>query len=100
MKFSIISVLLSLLTLFLSIKANLDILNDYLSADGKTQALFGFTELKYSSKYYFLIILLISLLLIRFAFKNKELYKFRYSAIFVLIVGGISIVVDFWKWFI
>lgn len=86
MKFSAISILLSLTTLFLSVKINFYILNDYLSTDGKSQALYGFIELKYLYKYYFLIISLFSLLFMVFAFKTKELKAFKYSAVFILIL--------------
>lgn len=33
---------------------NLEILNDYSSTDGKTQAFYGLIELKYLYKYYFI----------------------------------------------
>jgi len=100
MKFSIISILLSLITLSLSIKVNLAILKDYLLTDGKTQAFYGLIELKYSYKYYFLGISLISLLFFILAFKNKELNIFKYSATCILISGIISIFINFWKWFV
>lgn len=100
MKFSAISILLSLTTLFLSVKINFDILNDYLLTDGKSQALYGFIELKYSYKYYFLIISLFSLLFMVFAFKTKELKAFKYSAVFILILGISSVFIGFWKWLV
>lgn len=100
MKFSVISILLSLTTLFLSVKINLDILNDYLSTDGKSQALYGFIELKYLYKYYFLIISLLSLLFVVFSFKNKESKSLKYSAVFILILGVSSVFIGFWKWFV
>lgn len=100
MKFSAISILLSLTTLFLSVKINFDILNDYLSTDGKSQALYGFIELKYSYKYYFLIISLFSLLFMVFAFKTKELKAFKYSSVFILILGISSVFIGFWKWLV
>jgi len=75
-------------------------MNDYLSADGKTQAVFGLKEIKYSYKYYFLIISLISLLFLILSFKNKELNSFKYSAVFISVLGITSIFVGFWKWFI
>jgi len=46
MRLSIISIILSFTTIFISVKINFDIVNDYLSADGKSQALYGFIELK------------------------------------------------------
>ncbi|MCX8531971.1 hypothetical protein [Chryseobacterium luquanense] len=100
MKFSVISILLSLITILLSIKVNVNILNYYLSTDGKTQALFGLTELKYSYKYYFLIISLISSLFLFLAFKTKELKKFKYLGIFILSSGIASVFIGFWKWFV
>jgi len=100
MKFSVTSILLSFTTLLLSIKVNLTILKDYLSTDRKTQTLYGFLDLKYSYKYYFLIISFISLSFLILAFKNKELNTFKYSATYILMIGIISIFVSFWKWFI
>ncbi|OCK53116.1 hypothetical protein BA768_00735 [Chryseobacterium sp. CBo1] len=100
MKFSVTSILLSFTTLLLSIKVNLTILKDYWSTDGKTQALYGLLDLKYSYKYYFLIISFISLSFLILAFKNKELNTFKYSATCILMIGIISIFVSFWKWFI
>lgn len=100
MKFSVISILLSLTTLFLSVKINLDILNDYLSTDGKSQALYGFIEFKYLYKYCFLIISLLSLSFLVFSFKTKESKSFKYSAVFILILGISSVFIEFWKWFV
>ncbi|MDF2831005.1 MAG: hypothetical protein K0Q82_111 [Chryseobacterium indoltheticum] len=100
MRLSIISIILSFTTIFISVKINFDIVNDYLSADGKSQALYGFIELKYLYKYYFLLISLISLLFLVLAFKIKELKLFQYSALFILILGISSVFIDFWKWFV
>ena len=100
MKFSIISILLSLITLSLSIKVNLDIIASYISLDHKTQAFYGLIELQHLYKYYFLTISLISLLFLILAFKNKELNIFKYSAICILVIGITSIFINFWRWFV
>ena len=100
MKFSITAILLSLITLSLSIKVNLDIIASCISLDYKTQAFYGLIELQYSYKYYFLGISLISLLFLILAFKNKELKTFKYSATCILIIGIISIFINFWRWFV
>lgn len=97
MKFSIISIFLSIVTLLLLVKINIFILKDYWSTDGKTQILHGFLELKYSYKYYYLIISLFFLIL---AFKNRESEKFLYSAMFIFLLGTFSIIIGFWKWFV
>ncbi|MGO4707534.1 hypothetical protein AB4Y90_00175 [Chryseobacterium sp. 2TAF14] len=100
MKYSIISILLSLITLFFSIKINLETLIDYLSTDGKSQAFHGLIELKYLYKYYFLILSFLSSLFLVFAFKINELKPFKHSAAFILILGIVSVFTAFWKWFI
>lgn len=100
MRFSIISIFLSFLTVIFAIKINLDILHDYLYVDGKTRALFGLTELKYFYKYYFLTIPVIALLFLIFAFKNQEFNIFKYSATFLVLISILSVFLNFWKWFI
>lgn len=100
MKFSIISIFLSIVTLLLLVKINILILKDYWSTDGKTQILHGFLELKYSYKYYYLIISFISLFFLILAFKNREPEKFLYSAMFIFLLGTFSIIIGFWKWFV
>lgn len=79
---------------------NLEILNDYSSTDGKTRAFYGLIELKYLYKYYFLIISLLPTVFLFFAFKNGELKPLKHTATFILLVGVLSIFIDFWKWFV
>lgn len=100
MKFSIISILLSIFNFTATVKINTHILKDYWSTDGKTQILYGFLELKYSYKYYYLIISFVSLFFLISAFKNKESEKFLYSAMFIFLLGTSSIIIGFWKWFV
>ncbi len=100
MKFSILSILLSLLTLLLSIRVNLLILNDYLNADGKTQALFAFLELNYLYKYYFILVAMLSAFFLFIAYKKDELKNLKTIALLLLVLGMISIFLEIWKWFI
>jgi glucan phosphoethanolaminetransferase (alkaline phosphatase superfamily) len=99
-KFSILSIILSLLTLFFSVKVNLSILNDYLNTDGKTQALYAFLELKYLYKYYFILFSLLSAFFLFFAHRKNELRNLKIIALLLLLLGITSIFLEIWKWFI
>lgn len=100
MKFSFSSIILNLMTIFFSVKINLSILHDYLASDGKTQALHSFLELKYIYKYYLLIISLLSLAFIIFAYRKKENKGITFTAILSLFIGIASVFLEIWKWFI
>lgn len=99
-KFSILSILLSLLVLFFSIRINLFILNDYLNADGKTQAFHAFLELKYVYKYYLILISLLSAFFLFLAHKRDESRYFKIIALLLLLLGITSVFLEIWKWFI
>ena len=72
-KFSVLSTILSTVCIIAVIIVNQKIANQYLLSDGKTRALFGIIEIsQFSYKYYFSILGLLSLIVVLFAFKEKE----------------------------
>lgn len=100
MKYSLTSLLLSLLVIALAIWVNVSIVQDYQEADGKTRALFGLKELFYSFKYYFLAGSLISGVLLLMAFWEKENSKMRIPASLFLLLSVLSVVLRIWTWFV
>ena len=98
MKYSLSSILLSLIVICAAVWVNSSIAQDYLQSDGKTRALFGLIELFYTFKYYFLIGSMISGILLVLAYREKE--KLQISAVIFLSVSVLSVVLKVWKWFV
>jgi hypothetical protein len=92
------SIFLSFLNVLIVININHEIAQRYLSADGKTQALFGITELlSFSYKYYFLIISLISIVLLIFSLRKREDKLIIGFAFGLSLFSILPIVVRIWK---
>ena len=99
-KFSVASSLLSLIVLICVVIINFNILDNYNNSDGKTKAFFDAVVFsKFSFKYYFLILSIVSLILIRVGFKNNETILNLRLSIILLIISILSIFFSFWKWF-
>ncbi len=92
------SIFLSFITILIGLNINHDIALRYLSSDGKTQALFGITEiLSFSYKYYFLIISLISIVLLIFSLRKKENKLMIGFAFGLNILSILIIVLRIWR---
>lgn len=100
MKYSIISILISIIVVLLSISVNITIAEEFVKADGKTKALFWLVEMSFSFKYYFLIGSLISGIFLFKAFRKNENHKIKITALVVLLTGILSVVLSFWNWFL
>ena len=96
---SLLSIIVSCLSAFLTIKINYDLLQKYLSADGKTRMLFGIVEgfelLGYA--YHFLSLILVSIILIGIGAIKKESKKILLTALSILGLSIAAIFVPFWR---
>lgn len=100
-KLCISSFFLSVIVIICVIIINVNILDDYNNVDGKTKAFYDAVVFsKYSFKHYLIIVSLVSLILIRLGFKNKEKRFHVKLSIILLIMSSISIFFNFWKLFI
>jgi len=99
-KFSVASSLLSLIVLICVVIINYHILDDYKKSDAKTKAFFdALTFTKYSFKYYLIIFLLASFILICLGFKKNEKISHLIVSIILLFISILSIFFNFWKLF-
>jgi uncharacterized protein with ACT and thioredoxin-like domain len=99
-KFIILSLLFSITSIILTVKTNIDIVEAYLKADGKTKALFGIVEMVYDYKYFFLILTTISLILSLYSRKKAESKLMFFIAIVSSIVSVALIFMRIWTWII
>jgi hypothetical protein len=99
MKRSTLSIFVSLVGIGLVIKINHDLAIKYLSADGKTKALFGIIEFFDLSnyKYYLLVLNLSSIFSIFLAIRNKERRVMILSSILMSLLSIILIFASLWK---
>lgn len=100
MKYSLSSILISLIVIFGAIRVNNLIAQAYLKATGKTKALFGLTELMYAYKYYFLVGSLAAGILVWHASLKKEKLKWRITAGLFVLVSILAVVLKMWTWFV
>jgi len=70
--FSIAAILSSLLYMAIAMKINHDMAIQYAKSDRKTKALYGFIELRYLYQYYFVVLIIISIIFMLIAFRRKE----------------------------
>jgi hypothetical protein len=97
-RFSMISLVLSISTLLAIIWINWNIAEYYNSLGRKEQAWFGLTEaLNYSYKYFFLAPALIALILALVGRKRKEVAGASVTAIVLSLITVISVLVKLWK---
>ncbi|UFH33589.1 hypothetical protein LNP04_07735 [Chryseobacterium sp. C-71] len=100
MKYSLPSITLNFIVIWLTLRINVSIFEKYINADGKTKALFGLIELQYSYKYCFLLIILVSVIFLFYSYKNNERVFMKIAALILLVLAILSIFTSFWKWFI
>ena len=95
---STISILLSMLCMLIIIWINIKIANQYLSSDGKTQALFGIVEtLNYSYKYWFVILSLGSIITSTLGKRKNEGKGIFWVAMTLSLMSLILIFTPFWR---
>jgi phosphoglycerol transferase MdoB-like AlkP superfamily enzyme len=98
LKRSTLSILVGLAQVILIIQVNHDLAVKYLSADGKSRALF-FPQIfdLYNHRYYFLGLSGLSIFLIVLGIRNKENWRIVLSAILMSLLSIILIFVSPWK---
>lgn len=90
---------ISLICIFFTIKANLEMAEIYKTADGKTKAMFGLIEWGYAYKYFYIIPLLYSLV-IAFYSTKKGTTKASLLAIGLALFSILLVFLRIWKWLI
>jgi hypothetical protein len=97
-RYSLISVILNVITGLIILGINYKEALTYLSSDGKTRSLFGITDiLVFSYKYYLLIASIISILLFIISLKQKENRKFSVTSLLLSILSVFMICLPIWK---
>lgn len=97
-RFSVLSIILSIVCIITVIVVNRKIVGQYLLSDGKTRALFGITEiLEFSYQYYLIIPNLISLFLGLIAIRKKEKKLTIQIALSISILSIILIFSRIWR---
>ncbi len=99
-KISYILLLISVICFFLAVKVNVDIHSDYIQSKGKTRALFGIIELKYTFKYYYGILAFICFFVLLILFRKKEN---RLIVLISMAISFVTIILSFfrvWKLFL
>lgn len=100
MKYSLLSIVLNSIVICSLAKINLSIYDHYVTVDGKTKALFGIIELQYAYKYYFLLIILVSVIFLTYAYKKNEKIFVKIAALISLLLAILSIFINSWELFI
>ena len=93
-------ILVSFICLILSIKVNINSYQDYIQSTGKTRALFGLSELKYSYKYYLGILSLIGFIIAAIYLRKKENRLLVSIAMLISILAIIMSLFRIWRIFI
>lgn len=97
-KLTLFSILLSTLCIFALLSVEWSIYFDYIKATGKTQALFGLTEMNYAStKFYLAGGGLIALVLAVIALRKKESKKTAKIAIIMAVITMVLPVTRIWR---
>src|SRR4029077_16223955 len=96
--YSSISILFIFILLFPVYTINHKIAQAYSHAHGKTQALFGLTELTFSYQYIFTILSLLSLVFICIALKKRENKYFIIAASFLMFLSTTLLFGRIWTW--
>lgn len=100
MKYSLLSIALNFIVIWFSVRINVSIFKKYINADGKTKALFGVIEIQYTYKYYFLLITLVSVIFLFYAYKKNEQIVVKIASLLLFVLALLSIFINFWKWFV
>ena len=93
-------IFVSFIGLIFSVKVNINTYQDYIQSTGKTRALFGLSELKFSSKYYFGILCLIGFLISANYLRKKENRLLVSIAMLISILAMIMLFFRIWRIFI
>ena len=100
-KLGIISILVSLICIFLTIKTNLLIAETFSNTKGKTRALFGIIELrKFSYKYYYLLLSISSFSFAWVYSKVSENMIMKISCFSLSILSGVLVFLRIWTWIV
>ena len=95
------SIVLSLLSIAITIFINIEIAKEYLRADGKTRALFGFNELlQFGYQYYVAILGIISFILVLVSLRSDGKRGQKYGAIVLSIFAVVIVFARIWRIFI
>ena len=98
LRYSIISLFLGFVSIFLTVWVNLLIAQQFIESDGKTQGLFGIIETtKYYYKYYFILISFLSIAISFIATKRKENKNLNIFAYMIGIFSTVLIFLSLWK---
>lgn len=93
-------IFVSFICLIFSVKVNINTYQDYIQSTGKTRALFGLSELKFSYKYYFGIISLIGFIISANYLRKKENRLLVSIAMLISILAMIMSFFRIWRIFI
>ena len=93
-------IFVSFICLIFSVKVNINTYQDYIHSTGKTRALFGLSELKFSYKYYFGIISLIGFIISANYLRKKENRLLVSIAMLISILATIISFFRIWRIFI
>jgi apolipoprotein N-acyltransferase len=92
-RFSILSVVVSIICIVAIVIVNFKIAERYLVSDGKTQALFGIVlTLSFSYKY---LLILLSFLAMYFAYLGKRKQELKQAVWLAFLLGIVSIILIF-----
>jgi hypothetical protein len=96
--YSLISLIISGLCIFITISINIEIAKRFLQSDGKTRALFGITEtLVFSYQYYFVGLSLTALILAIIGTKKKENKLINRTAYLIGLLSVVLIFAGIWR---
>ncbi|MGE5107920.1 MAG: hypothetical protein ACM3H8_10270 [Sphingobacteriales bacterium] len=100
-KFSISSIIISVGCVVYLLILNYNLAQHYLSADGKTQALFGIIELTWLSyKIYVVPFLMLSLVFWILSIRKKEAKSLSILAAILSTLSVVLLFIRFWTWMI
>ena len=87
-------IFVSIICLIFSIKVNIETYNNYIQSTGKTRALFGLSELKFSYRFYFGILSLIGFLISANYLRKKEN---RILVLFAMLISILATIISFFR---
>ena len=100
-KLGILSIAISLICIFLTIKTNLVIAETFLKSGGKNRALFGIIELtRFSYKYYYLFLSITSFSFAWFYSKVSKNRIMKISCFALSILSGVLVFLRIWTWIV
>jgi hypothetical protein len=96
--FSKAAIASSLLYIVIAIKINYDIALQYARSDGKTKAIYGLIELSYLYQYYFLFLIVMSIIFTWMSFKKRENKGMVYISIGLILFSVILTLIKPWTY--